>query len=258
MTTRHLRSFKSVAFITGMLLLGSAQAHHVWLEQPAPGQKAGNATFFFGEFGGNLREASPGLLDKFPQPVAFKLSAKGEQALPVSKTPGGFAIAARAAKGESIVAEEPAYPISERKDGDKTLRSLYHPAARLVTDFAKQNPKLTLDLVPTGNAGKDGVEMQAFYKGQPLPKAKVEVVTAAGWSQTHHSDEAGKLRVPMPWRGTYVLEMSHSDKTPGERAAASGPEKYDRASYVTSLTVTQKEGLPALPTAPVAAPNKMN
>lgn len=258
MPNQHLRSFKSIAFITGMLLLGSAQAHHVWIEQPAVGQKTGNATFFFGEFGSNLREASPGLLDKFPQPVAFRLSAKGEQALPVSKTAGGFAIAARAAKGESIVAEEPAYPISERKDGDTTLRSLYHPAARLVVGFSKQDPKLTLDLVPTGNAGKDGVEVQAFYKGQPLPKAKVEVITASGWSQTHYSDEAGKLRVQMPWRGTYVLELSHSDKNPGERAAASGPEKFDRASYVTSLTLMQATGIATLPAPPAAAPNKMN
>ncbi|WP_395057752.1 DUF4198 domain-containing protein [Polaromonas sp.] len=256
MTNRHLRTFKSMAFFTGMLLLGSAQAHHVWIEQPAPGQKAGNATFFFGEFGGNLREASPGLLDKFPQPVAFKLSAKGEQALVISKTPVGFAIAARAAKGESIVAEEPAYPISERKEGDKTLRSLYHPAARLVTDSGKQDPKLTLDLVPTGNAGKDGVEVQAFYKGQPLPKAKVEVITASGWSQTRYSNAEGKLKVSMPWRGTYVLEMSHSDKNGGERTAAGGPETYDRASYVTSLTLMQPAGIAALPSPAPAAPNK--
>jgi uncharacterized GH25 family protein len=258
MPSQHLRSFKTIAFVTGMLLLGSAQAHHVWIEQPGPGQKAGNATFFFGEFGGNLREASPGLLDKFPQPVAVKLSAKGEQTLPVSKTASGFAISARAAKGESIVAEEPAYPISERKDGDKTLRSLYHPAARLVTDFARQDPKLTLDLVPTGNAGKDGVEVQAFYKGQPLPKAKVEVITASGWSQTHYSDEAGKLRLQMPWRGTYVLALSHSDKNPGERAVAGGTEKYDNARYVTSLTVMQPTGIAALSALPAAEPNKMN
>lgn len=252
MPSQHLRSFKSIAFVTGMLLLGSAQAHHVWIEQPAPGQKAGNATFFFGEFGGNLREASPGLLDKFPQPVAVKLSAKGEQTLPVSKTASGFAIAARAAQGESIVAEEPAYPISERKDGEKTLRSLYHPAARLVVGFARQDPKLTLDLVPTGNQNKDGVEVQAFYKGQPLPKAKVEVVTAAGWSQTQSGDEAGKLRVQMPWRGTYVLELKHADG-----AGTRGPDKYDRASYVTSLTVMPDQGLPALPAPPAATPSSM-
>lgn len=251
MPRQHLRSFKSIAFITGMLLLGSAQAHHVWIEQP--GQNAGNATFFFGEFGGNLREASPGLLDRFPQPVAIKLSALGEQALTVSKTAGGFAIAGRAARGESIVAEELNFPIRERNEGDKALRNLYHPAARLVTDFAKQAPRLVLDLVPTGNADKDGVEVQAFYKGQPLPKAKVEVVTAAGWSQTQYGDETGKLRVQMPWRGTYVLEITHADG-----AGTRGTDKYDRASYVTSLTVMQSEGLPGLPAAQPARPNTVN
>lgn len=246
------QSFRRIAFITGMFLLGSAQAHHVWIEQPAPGQKAGNATFFFGEFGGNLREVSPGLLDKFPQPVAVKLSAKGEQTLPVSKTASGFAIAARAAKGESIVAEEPAYPISERKEGEATVRSLYHPAARLVTAFAKQEPRLTLDLVPTGNSGKDGVEFQAFYKGQALPNAKVEVVTAAGWSQQHWADEQGKLTVKLPWKGTYVIEIKHADG-----AGTRGADKYDRASYVTSLTLMPDQGLPALPAPPAATPSSM-
>lgn len=57
--------------ITAIVLVTTAlaaQAHHVWLEQDAQG-----ATLYFGEFGGNLREASPGLLDKFPGPVARRL-----------------------------------------------------------------------------------------------------------------------------------------------------------------------------------------
>lgn len=232
----------------------AAQAHHVWIEQNAQG-----ATLYFGEFGGNLREASPGLLDKFVKPVAQRLSAKGDAALAPAKNAGGFALGARAAKGESIVAEETAYPISESKSGDKVTRSLYQPAARLVTDFSAQRPVLTLDLVPTGKSGKDGVEFQAFYKGQPLPKAKVEVITASGWAQGHNTDDAGKLSVKLPWRGTYVLEMSHRDAAAGERVAADGKgEQYDRASYVTSLTVLQPKGLPTLPAPPAAAPNKAN
>jgi len=228
----------------------AAQAHHVWIEQDAKG-----ATLYFGEFGGNLREASPGLLDKFVKPTAQRLSARGDAALQPARNAGGFALGARAGKGESIVAEEATYPISESKSADKVTRSLYQPAARLVTDFSAQAPKLTLDLVPTGRASKDGVEFQAFYKGQPLPKAKVEVITASGWAQGHSTDEAGKFSVKLPWRGTYVLEMSHRDNAGGERANG---DKYDRASYVTSLTVLQPRGLAALPAASAAAPNKAN
>jgi uncharacterized GH25 family protein len=227
----------------------ATHAHQVWLEQDAQGAK-----LYFGEFGENLREASPGLLDKFVKPVGQKLSARGAEPLQVNKTANGFALAGRAARGESLVAEEPAYPISERKQGDKLTRSLYVPAARLVTDLAKQDPKLTLDLVPTGQNTQGGAELQAFYKGQPLAKAKVAVVTASGWAQEHHTDEAGKLNVSLPWQGTYVLELSHTDTAGGER----GAEKWDRGAYVTSLTLVQGEGLAALPAAPAAPPNKAN
>ncbi|MDP3796230.1 MAG: cobalt ABC transporter substrate-binding protein [Polaromonas sp.] len=248
MTSNTLPAFRTIALISSLLLLGSAQAHHVWIEQDAK-----EAKLYFGEFGGNLREASPGLLDKFVKPVAHKLTAKGSEPLQAVKTANGFALSALAARGEALVAEDAAYPISERKEGDKTTRSLYTPAARLVTDYGRQEPRLTLDLLPTGKQDKDGVEVQAFYKGQPLPGAKVGLVTAAGWGQEHNTDEQGKLTVNLPWKGSYVLEVKHTDGA-GER----GAEKYDRASYVTSLTVMQSEGLAALPAAPAATPNKMN
>lgn len=243
------KEFTAIALAAATL---AAQAHHVWIEQDAKG-----ATLYFGEFGDNLREASPGLLDKFVKPTAQRLSAKGEQDLAPAKGAGGFALGARAAKGESIVAEEATYPISESKQGDKVTRGLYQPAARLVTDFSAQKSKLTLDLVPTGKSGKDGVEFQAFYKGQPLPKGKVELVSSSGWAQGHQTDADGKLSVKLPWKGTYVLELSHRDTAGGERAGQDGKgEKWDRASYVTSLTVMRADGLPSLPTPPAAAPNK--
>lgn len=231
----------------------AAQAHQVWLEQDAKAAK-----LYFGEFGENLREASPGLLDKFSGPTVQRLSPKGDGTASVSKTPNGFAIATRAGKGESIVAEDVTYPLSERKEGDRTIRTAYMPAARLVTDFTQQSPKLALDLVPTGKTGRDGTEFQAFYKGQPLPKAKVVLVNVSGWGQEHHTGEDGKLSVKLPWRGTYVLELSHRDTTGGERGSTDKAEKWDRANFVTSLTVQQPSGLPTLPTPAAAPPNKAN
>ncbi|XVJ71784.1 MAG: DUF4198 domain-containing protein [Rhizobacter sp.] len=231
--------------------LGSAQAHQIWIEQ-----NNRNAVLYFGEFGGNLREASPGLLDKFVKPVARQVSAQGVRPLTLHKTAAGFVLSGRAARGESLVAEEPTYPMSERKDGDKTVRSVYHPAARLVTDLSPQAPQLKLDLVPTGKSGADGVELQAFYDGQPLPKAKVVFVTSSGWLREHEADNQGKLKVAMPWRGTYTAEVKHSTG-PGERQGASGPEAYDRSSFVTTLTLVQAKGLAPLPTLPAAPPNVM-
>ncbi|MDO5626483.1 MAG: DUF4198 domain-containing protein, partial [Pseudomonadota bacterium] len=191
----------------------AAQAHHLWLEQNAQG-----ATLYFGEFGDNLREASPGLLDKFPGPVARRVGTQGERPAAVRKTAGGFAIDTRAAAGESLLAEERAWPTSERKVGEQTQRSIYVPAARLAGDLSAQTPVLTLDLVPTGAKTGDAIEFQAFYKGQPLPKAKVEVITPSGWAQSHHTDASGKFSTALPWSGPYVLELAHQDATPGERS----------------------------------------
>eukprot|EP01031_Cornospumella_fuschlensis_P020190 gene20190-24753_t len=95
---------------------GIAQAHQIWLEQPA-GQKT--AIVRFGEFGENLRETSPGLLDKFGKPTATLLSAKGEQAVDARKTPTGFELPFGAARGDSIVAEDAAYPLYAGKFAGK-------------------------------------------------------------------------------------------------------------------------------------------
>ncbi|QTD44143.1 DUF4198 domain-containing protein [Ottowia testudinis] len=223
------------------------EAHHVWLEQDEQG-----AVLHFGEFGDNLRETSPGLLDKFPGPVARKLGPNGETPVTLKKGAQGFALKARAGKGEALVAEERAYPTSERKEGEATVRSIYLPAARLAGDLSAHKPALTLDLVPTGARQGEAVEFQAFYKSQPLPKAKVEVVTPSGWRQERHTDASGKFSAPLPWRGPYALELSHRDNQPGERAG----DRYDRASYVTTLTVYQPTGIAPLPAGPAAQPNK--
>jgi hypothetical protein len=54
----------------------------------------------------------------------------------------------------------------------------------------------------------------------------------------------------------YVVEVHHTDKTPGERASPQGTEKFDMASYVTSLSFVQAEGLAPLAALPAAEPNK--
>ena len=247
-SNKTLLTFRSMALISSLLTLGSAQAHHVWLEQDGK-----QATLYFGEFGDNLREASPGRLDRFGKPRAQKVSGKGSEALDIVKTASGFVLSSMAAKGESLVAEDSAYPITDSKDGDKTFRRLYVPAARLISDSAKQDVRLTLDLIPTGKHDCSGIEVQAVYKGMPLPNVKVEVIAASGWTQTFSSDADGKLSVRMPWKGNYVLALKHADGA-GER----GGEKYDRANYVTSLTVTQPDGITPLPVPPAATPSKMN
>ena len=232
-------------------LLGFAtasQAHQIWLEQPA-GQ---SAVIRFGEFGENLRETSPGLLDKFGQPTATLVSAQGEKKADGSKAAQGFTLPFKAAKGESIVAEDAGYPLYTLKQGDKESKNWYHPAARLITGFAPQEAKLAFDIVPAGAPG----EFRLVFKGQPLPKAKVTLVTQSGWSKDGRTDAQGLVRFDMPWKGTYVAEASHTDRTGGERPGTAGPDKYDGVSYVTTLTYVKAEGVAPIAAGPAATPNQ--
>ena len=144
------------------------------------------------------------------------------------------------------------YPLYTRKKGEQELRNWYHPAARLITGFAAQAPRLTLDVVPSGKAG----EFKVIYKGQPLPKAKVVLTVQSGWSKEAHADEQGLVQFDMPWKGTYVAEATHDERSGGERTGPNGAEKYDGVHYVTSVTYVKPDGVAAIPAGPAAKPNK--
>jgi uncharacterized GH25 family protein len=244
-----MKTFRLTSFLVAALIgtAGSVRAHHVWLEQDASG-----ARLCFGEFGENVRESSPGALDKFVRPAAKRLTAKGEQEVGVQKAAAAFVLSARAEAGESLVAVETRYPSFQRKEGDKALRTAWTPAARWVADFSARTPLLDLDVVPTGRNEKGAIELQVIFKGRPLAKATVSILAASGWTQEHRADEQGKLAVTAPWKGTYAVLVRHSDPTPGERPTADGREAYDVASYATTLSFAQADGLvgPPPPLAP--------
>lgn len=227
------------------VMAASAHAHHVWLEQVGNTQ---SVALRFGEFGDNLREASPGLLDKFGKPTGLLINAKGEETTATGKkTADGYTLPFVVNGGASVVAEDRSYPLSKFKKDGKDVASWYHPAARLITGFTPQQPKLALDLTPTG---KDG-ELKLTFKGQPLAKTQVGIVTQSGWMKEAMTDEQGLVSFELPWKGQYVVEAKHSDRTPGERDG----EKYDAVSYVTSLTYVHASGLAPVAAGAVMAPH---
>ena len=89
---------------------------------------------------------------------------------------------------------------------------------------------------------------KVVFKGAPLPKVKVQLAAPSGWTREAETAEDGTVHFATPWKGQYVAEVKHSDKTPGE---AQG-EKYGEASYVTTLSFVLAEGMvsPALPAPP--------
>lgn len=237
-----MKAIKLGVTLLALVLAGQASAHHLWLEADGP-----TARLYFGEFGENLREASPGSLDRL-QPTARLVTAGKEQPLTLEKSATGFAVAGGPlGAADAIVAEDIRYPVfSHTKDG-VTTRSIYWPAARLVGDETARPALLALDIVP---AGSDAFGV--YFKGKPLTKAKVSITTSSGWGRELRTADDGTVKLGLPWRGPYVLEVHHSDRTAGKR----GDEAYDVINYVTSLTVTRTQGLEPPPALPPAAPHK--
>ncbi|KQV96987.1 hypothetical protein [Rhizobacter sp. Root1221] len=239
-----MRLITALLGLAGVLSL-PVSAHQLWIEQ-----ENGNAKLYFGEYGDNLRETSPGSLDKLPQPEAQVVTLEGSDPLTVKKTANAFDLGVRVTRGQVILAQESRHPAWDKKDGDTVARTVWIPAARYVPDLGPQEPALALDVFPTRNVG----EFKVVFIGNPLAGAKVEVVAASGWTRTLKSDDQGLVRVDLPWKGPYAVEVRHTDKRPGERPGASGPEKYDVAMFVTTLTFDQPTGPKAPPALPPAKP----
>src|SRR5262245_4562254 len=161
-----MRLFDRLAAATVLtVLLGApAGAHHIWILPDADGIPV----VHFGEFAENLKEVSPGLL--FRIEIAARLvSSNGETPLETRRGADGISLSGNAGPAECILAEDARAPVRERKSGEQVIGSVYHPAARFVTDLGASQPVFTLDIVPTGSPGR----FQLVFRGTPLAKAKV-------------------------------------------------------------------------------------
>lgn len=248
MRVKQVRSAAALAAtVVALGMPAVALGHEVWLEADGAA-----TTLYFGEFGDNLHEASPGYLDKLTRPTAAVVSARGAKPLQSKRLPDGIAFAGRAVAGESVVAVDSAYPLMEGKEGDQPVRTVWTPAARYVPELRAQHPKLMLDVVPANDAG----QFRVTFRGAPLPNAEVRLTAASGWVLESRTDEAGQVSFRLPWQGTYVLLVRHKDPTPGRRQGAQGVEEaFDAASFATTLTFVTSTGLPSPPRPPRAAPN---
>ena len=234
----HSRFFRAaMAALLSFGLIGSAAAHSIWVEREGDG-----ARIYFGEFDENLREGSPGLLDRLKPEAKV---AGSDKALKLDKQATFFAVAGPLAKDDSIVAENVA--VTERR-GDKPTKVLNRLGARTVADFKEQAPVNTLDIVPAGKPG----QFKVFYQGKPLAKAKAELIAESGWKREFKTDEQGAFEATLPWRGGYVIEVAHTDATPGKL----GEEAYDSVRCASTLFVRVADGLQGPPQPAVTTPKR--
>jgi uncharacterized GH25 family protein len=206
-----------------MLFSTTANAHYLWIEQPAKG----NAIIHFGEYNEGVIEHSPGRMDEMPSIEAFA----GAVPLSVMKEANQFRLSARAG-GEAVTAQELDYPVKDwRANGIGLAKPVFY--ARF---GASSKPTLDLDII----LAADGKSAQIFLHGKPLSSAAFSFHAPNGWSQSGKADKEGKISIAMPWRGQHLVEVIELEKAPGTYQGAA----YDVVRHRATLTLMQPRGVP--------------
>ena len=225
---------------TALAAATAAQAHQVWLEA-ADGQ----ARLYYGEFNDNLRETSPGKLDRFGATPTLQASLGAKHTtLEGARTKDAFAYTVPGTADTLLTLAT--VPVMDRSQRNLSPL-LWKPAARWIASPQRAVvPTAPLDLVPTGKPG----QFQVYFQGAPLPKAKVQMVAPSGWAREASSAEDGTVNFFLPWKGQYVAEVKHTDKTSGDFNGS----KYGEVGYLITLSFVLHEGVasPALPSAPAS------
>lgn len=206
------------------VLIDSAHAHFVWLERDGDGL----ARAYFGEWIDDIREKTGGLLDRFKAPRAY-LGASSDL-LPIKRNENNLEIQVKG-RGDVRFTDSSVPPREDKEKGGVTKTIYYAKAGRTETAA-----KLDLELVPTAANGDTFV---LLFLNAPLPKAELTIIGPSKWEKPLVTDENGRVTLPQPWAGRYVLEVTHFDEKPG----GSGEEKFSRTRHISSLSFVQPKGL---------------
>ena len=134
----------------------------MWLEH-----SGSQAKLHFGEYNDNVRETSPGLLDKFRGvPVLEQTVAGATQRVEGQLTKEAFTYTT-AANAETSVCRR-CLP-ADRPHQGQPAPLLWKPTARWVASLAKPvAPTAALDLVPTGKPG----QLKVVFHGARCPRPR--------------------------------------------------------------------------------------
>lgn len=215
----------SSAFVFAASLAGGvAHAHYLWLERDGNGP----ARAYFGEWVDDIREKTGGLLDRFKAPRVF-LGASNEP-LQVKRNENNLEVAVKSPGDVRFV--ENGIPPREDKEKGGTTKTIYYAKHGRSETAAK----LDLELVPTETNGKTFVLM---FFGKPLSKIELTIIGPPKWEKKLTTDDQGRVALPMPWAGRYVLEVIHFD----EKTGGTGEEKFSRMRHISSLSFVQQDGI---------------
>ena len=216
-----------VAFAMPLL----ANAHYIWLERDTK-----TARLYFGEVA-EVREQSPGRMDDIKGPKAWALSTGATTELNVKRTQKYFAITG--ALTPQLVATESGYEVKDwTSSGIGVVKPMYyarHSAWPLKAAIAPAK-ELKLDIQPVAGS-KDSFVV--LFDGKPLPKTKAVIYAPNDWEKEYKTDDAGQIKMALPWKGQYAIEVIYKEATPGEFEG----KKFDAYRHRAILTVVQSGGI---------------
>lgn len=203
-------------FVVLLLLAfaGPAHAHYVWLERDGDG--AGRV--YFGEWHNDEFEMTGGRLDSINPRV---MSATVTE-LPQQRRQDHIELAVDG-PGDLWLLNQGT--VRKNKETGTATRSIYNARAGRRTTASK----LELELVPVA-AERDTLVLT--FRGKPLPKTRVTVFGPPKWQKSLTTDEAGRITVPTPWAGRYLLHASYSEEVSGDVDGT----RFDEVRHITTLS----------------------
>lgn len=208
-----------------------ANAHYLWIERDAK-----TARLYFGEVA-EVREQSPGKMDEIKAPKAWAVSSNASTELNVKRTQKYFAITGSLTP--QVIAHEATYEVKDwTSSGIGVVKPMYyarHSAWPLQQAIAATK-ELKLDIQPVAGSNERFV---VLFDGKPLPKVKAVIYAPNDWEKEYKTDDAGQIKMALPWKGQYAIEVIYKEPTAGEFEG----KKFDAYRHRAVLTVVQAGGI---------------
>lgn len=205
------------------LMPAALSAHYIWLEY----DNGDEARVYFGEIQDGEREVSPGKLDKIKGLKIFTADKAGSaKEVTVKKIKTHFS-ATGVKNPEFVVASALDVPVTDMKKYNWGMVKPNYYARFGSRTVPGAKPVTTLDILP----GDTQNEIQVYFRGKVLEGEKVMLYAPNTWMKEYKTDKAGKIKIDTPWNGQYVIEVIHTEKTPGKFEDKDYESVRHRATY---------------------------
>lgn len=196
---------------------GQALAHEVWLERDG----AGPVRVYLGE---PDYPAIPGGDPEFPRLKAPRVFA-ADPAFPASLARKADHLEASVAgAGDVRLVDRDVFEPEQNPDGSYSGRIFYARAGR-----AETRALVDFEIVPVAPNGND---FRLMFKGQPAAKEGVTVINPEGWVKHLRADADGRISIPTPWKGRYLLMVDRVEAGPAEL----GGRSVAKVTHIATLS----------------------